>query len=192
MAESTISEIEAGAGEVKLQVATTEDADLLGALAAEIFQATFGPDEKNDPQDMANYIRQAFGRDRMIAELTDPDSRFFLAHVGEEAIGYAKLRGKDGLDAHLPECVPASDAMELQRLYVQAAWHGRGAAHALMQACIDYSRQAGCRTLWLGVEESNRRAYRFYTKWGFQHVGAHIFLFGNDAQADHVLLKQLC
>jgi ribosomal protein S18 acetylase RimI-like enzyme len=176
-------------GEATVRVATPEDADLLGTLAAEIFVTTFGAD--NDPQDMADYVRQAFSRDRMTAELRDAGSRFFLVQVEGQPIGYAKLRRSNGLGGGVPACVPDPDAVELQRIYVLAAWHGSGAAQMLMQACVDYARQIGSRTLWLGVEEDNRRAYRFYAKWGFQQVGTHTFVLGSDAQNDHVLLKQL-
>ena len=45
--------------------------------------------------------------------------------------------------------------------------------------------------MWIGVEEQNKRAYRFYTKYGFKKVGTHVFMLGEDEQHDSVLVKNL-
>jgi ribosomal protein S18 acetylase RimI-like enzyme len=81
--------------------------------------------------------------------------------------------------------------LELKRLYVARAWHGRGVAQALMDAALDAARARGARTLWLGVWERNPRAVAFYGKYGFTRVGEHTFLLGADPQTDWVLARPL-
>lgn len=81
--------------------------------------------------------------------------------------------------------------LELKRLYVARAWHGRGVAQALMNAVLDAARARGAKTLWLGVWERNPRAVAFYEKYGFTRVGEHSFILGSDVQTDWVLARPL-
>ena len=81
--------------------------------------------------------------------------------------------------------------LELKRLYVAAAWHGRGVAQALMDAALMAARTCGARTLWLGVWERNPRAAAFYAKHGFRRVGEHTFVLGEDVQTDWLLARPL-
>ena len=79
--------------------------------------------------------------------------------------------------------------MEIQRFYVDHAWHGQGVARQLMAACVATARARGGATVWLGVWERNARAIRFYTKHGFTDVGTHDFLLGSDRQTDRVMSR---
>jgi ribosomal protein S18 acetylase RimI-like enzyme len=76
---------------------------------------------------------------------------------------------------------------EVQRIYADRAWHGRGVGSALLTACVEQSRAWGCDVLWLGVWEQNPRGIAFYEKWGFRRVGEQRFLVGTDSQRDHVM-----
>jgi GNAT superfamily N-acetyltransferase len=76
---------------------------------------------------------------------------------------------------------------EVQRIYADRAWHGRGVGSALLKACVEQSRAWACDVLWLGVWEQNPRGIAFYEKWGFRRVGAQRFLVGTDSQRDHVM-----
>jgi GNAT superfamily N-acetyltransferase len=77
-----------------------------------------------------------------------------LAAIGAEVIGFAAT--SDSRD----ESPPAP--RELNAMYVRAAWHGTGVAHALMRAVLD---PAADTSLW--VFEENPRAQAFYRKYGF-------------------------
>ena len=90
-----------------------------------------------------------------------------------------------------PEPVRGPAPLELKRLYVVRAWHGRGVAHALMEAAIAAARARGAQTLWLGVWEHNPRAFAFYSKYGFTRVGEHVFQLGSDSQTDWVLERAI-
>jgi diamine N-acetyltransferase len=60
-----------------------------------------------------------------------------------------------------------------------------------MRAVEDTARQAGARTLWLGVWERNPRAIAFYAKCGFTDVGEQAFMVGSDRQRDRVMARSL-
>jgi GNAT superfamily N-acetyltransferase len=80
-------------------------------------------------------------------------------------------------------------AAEIQRLYVDAKWHGKGVAHALMDSLLDAAVAGGADAVWLGVWERNPRAISFYAKRGFSVVGEHVFVVGSDSQRDLVLAR---
>jgi ribosomal protein S18 acetylase RimI-like enzyme len=62
-------------------------------------------------------------------------------------------------------------------------------AHALMTAALAAAVERGAETIWLGVWERNPRAIAFYRKWGFEDVGSHDFLLGNDRQIDRLMVR---
>ena len=142
-----------------------------------MFHETFAPD--NDPMDMHAYLSDAFTPDKQAAEIADPSRVCLIAEVGDAMAGYAMLR----VDADDPT-VPGDQPVELQRFYVDHAWHGRGVASRLMASCLHAAQERGGVTLWLGVWERNARAIRFYTKQGFTDIGSQEFRLGSDLQTD--------
>ena len=177
---------------ITIRPATAADAAPLSAFAAQVFAATFGPD--NTPEDMALYLAEAFAPERQAAEIADPAGAVLVA----EALGAAGVPDAAGPGiagyAHLvagpaPAAVTGPAPVELSRLYVAPAWHGRGVAAALMDAALDAARARRARTLWLGVWERNPRAVRFYEKYGFRRVGEHAFTLGRDVQTDWIMAR---
>jgi GNAT superfamily N-acetyltransferase len=118
--------------------ATLADAPRLSRLAAATFQETFERD--NTPEDMARYVAEAFTLDRQAAEITDPGGVVLFAErpgtSGEaELVGYVHLAS-----GPVPAAVQGPAPLELKRLYVARAWHGRGVAQALMDAALQAAR----------------------------------------------------
>ena len=163
--------------DLTIRRANREDGGLLAELGARTFAETFATD--NSPEDMAAYIAASFNLRQQMAELADPASTFLIAEVGGAAAGYAKLHAGEPLEG-----VEGANPVELVRLYASREWLGRGVGQALMCACVDEARQAGHRTIWLGVWERNGRAQAFYRKWNFRAVGEHVFQLGSDPQTD--------
>ena len=56
-----------------------------------------------------------------------------------------------------------------------------------MAATLDAAAAAGAATAWLGVNEENARAIRFYEKHGFVKVGRKHFRLGDRLEDDWVL-----
>lgn len=128
---------------------------------------------------MQLYLSTWFTVEQVTNELHDSQSLFLIAEVAGAPAGYAKLQ-----EGAPPECISDPQAIELSRLYVEPQHLGSGVGPALMQGCLAEARQRGHRTVYLGVWEHNHRAQAFYRKWGFEKVGEHIFMMGNEAQTD--------
>lgn len=178
--------------EIVVRPATLADAPRVSQLGAATFRDTFAG--ANTPEDMAHYLDTAFTPERQAAEISDPAGAVLLATYGSgsaeangaELVGYAHL-----LSGLVPGAVRGPAPLELKRLYVARAWHGRGVAQALMNAALDAARGRSAETLWLGVWERNARAVAFYRKYGFERVGAHTFALGADQQTDWILARSL-
>lgn len=175
--------------DIRIREATTDDAPALSRLAGTTFREAF--ESENAPEDMAQYLAEAFNPERQSAEIADADSVVLLAEhsnasEARELVGYAHL-----VSGPAPAAVTGPAPLELKRLYVLRARHGQGIAQALMDATLDAARTRRAQTLWLGVWERNPRAIAFYAKYGFVRVGEHTFRLGADAQTDWLLARPL-
>jgi len=105
---------------------------------------------------------------------------------GTQLAAFAQVRRGEA-----PPCVTGPSPVELHRFYVDAPWHGSGAARQLMGEVLGAARALGGRTLWLGVWERNPRAIRFYEKCGFTIAGVQDYFVGSDRQYDRVMVAAL-
>ena len=167
-----------------IRLATRADLETLTALAALTFYDAFV--QTNTPENMQAYMSEAFTVSQFTFEWEDPCATFYLAESHDRLVGYAKLfRGET------PACVIEQNAIELSRLYVAQDHHGAGIGPALMQHCLDEARCENFKAMYLGVWEHNPRAQAFYRKWGFERVGEHVFLMGDDPQIDWWMARSL-
>jgi ribosomal protein S18 acetylase RimI-like enzyme len=83
------------------------------------------------------------------------------------------------------------NTIELQRLYIDTAYHGKQIGKNLMEKALIYARENRYDWIWLGVWERNFNAQHFYAKWGFEKFGEHVFQMGDDPQIDWLLKKKL-
>ena len=67
--------------DIFLKKCTEADADILRSLLAKTFSDTFA--RMNTPENMELYLTQAFARDRMLEELRDQDSAFYLLYQND-------------------------------------------------------------------------------------------------------------
>ena len=169
---------------IHIRAASEIDLPALRSIAEATFRETFSVD--NQPADMEQYLRDAFGESQMSAELSDPANTFFLAWTEPSGspVGYAKLR-----DGTPHPCVVGHDPVEIERIYVDASALGCGVGAALMQALLTAARALNRRTVWLGVWEHNPHAISFYRRWGFETVGSHTFRLGSDDQNDLIMAR---
>ena len=170
--------------EISIREAAIADAAALTELAFTTFWDAFAGHPKNAPDDLDAYMKKAFNVEQTSTELSDAKSLFLLAEIDGELAGYSKL-----VFDYIEPGVAAERPVELNRLYSQQKYLGRGVGQTLMDACFDRARHAGSDVMWLGVWEYNPRAQRFYEKNGFRVVGTHTFQLGSDPQTD--LLMQI-
>ena len=165
---------------IEIREGGPEDVELLAELGATAFTEAF---PSNDLTDMEQHVANEYSHDAIAAELAAPGSRFFIATVADEAVGYAFLQR----DVH--EAVPGANPIELNRIYALQGWVGKGIGDALMERCLTAARAEGHDVIWLGTWDQNARAIRFYEKWGFEKVGTKTFLIGSDLQSDVVMAR---
>jgi ribosomal protein S18 acetylase RimI-like enzyme len=82
-------------------------------------------------------------------------------------------------------------AVELSKIYVLPRSHGTGAAAELMAEALARASRRGAAGVWLGVNQLNERAQRFYAKSGFTRVGTKRFLVGERYEDDFVYERRL-
>jgi diamine N-acetyltransferase len=164
------------------------DAAALAALGARTFADTFGAD--NSPDDLSAYLAGAYGAPQQRAEIDDPAVITLLVESNGRASSSLVAFGQVRRGA-APPCMTLPEPVEIWRFYVDRAWHGRGVAHALMDAMLEAGRQLGGASVWLSVWERNPRAIAFYTKCGFTTVGSKVFIVGTDHQTDCVMAREI-
>ncbi|AXY73836.1 GNAT family N-acetyltransferase [Paraflavitalea soli] len=169
---------------ITIRRATAEDAGMIADLSRQTFYDSFAAD--NTPEDMEKFMNEEFTREKLMAEVTAPDSIFLLAVAEEVVVGYARLR-----EAPNPPGLGDKPAIEIARIYAVSNTIGKGVGSALMQECLSIAQDKKKALIWLGVWEHNQRAISFYTKWGFRKFSDHIFVVGNDPQTDWLMQKEL-
>jgi ribosomal protein S18 acetylase RimI-like enzyme len=167
-----------------IRKATPLDALPLAQLAERSFRETFAA--MNTAEDMELHCRNSYSEARQAGEIANPMMATLLADWEGAPIGFAQLRW-----GNAPSCVAGDAPAEIQRIYVAAAWHGKGVAQALMAACMAELKARGSSVAWLGVWERNPRALAFYGKLGFIACGEQVFPLGNDPQRDIVMARPL-
>ena len=164
--------------------ATTADAALLAEVAARTFYDTFA--DSNTPEDMEKFLSSTYSEEIQRKEIEDGTMTTLLAECAGTVAGFAQIKM-----AKAPDCVKGPSPIEIKRFYVDKPFHGRGVAQELMRTAEEIARDAGAKTIWLGVWEHNDRAIAFYRKIGFFPVGSQPFLVGTDLQTDLVLERPL-
>jgi GNAT superfamily N-acetyltransferase len=74
-------------------------------------------------------------------------------------------------------------------MYVLPDRHGAGASAALMATALAWAEDGGAASVWLGVNQRNERAQRFYAKHGFATAGTKTFRLGTRIENDYVMVR---
>ena len=174
------------AGNHGVSIRLAEQADLhpLRSLAISSFDRTYRP---HFPAHILDpYMESAFSEAALATELADPLNCFLLALDDASLAGYLKLRVGER-----PDCISQNNALEVERIYADPAFKRRGIGSALMTAAESEAAARGFREIWLGVWEHNTDAAAFYQARGFQVFGKKIFMMGEDAQTDLVMVRRI-
>ena len=169
---------------VQTRKAKFQNVENLLILAIKIFKETF--ESQNNPDDFKKYLDEAFNLEQFKKEFNEAGSQFFEVVEDEVLIGYARIRENKEADLFL-----GKSHVELQRIYIDAPWQGKGIASQLLKACEDHAQNSGKEWIWLGVWEHNPKAQHFYKKYGYEKFSEHQFMVGNDEQTDWLMRKRL-
>lgn len=161
-----------------------EDIETLQKISRQTFTETFG--SQNTAEDLAKFLNEEYDFDKLKAEVENPESFYYFCYFEDELAGYLKLNiGLAQTEADYPE------ALEIQRIYVLREYQGQKIGLAMMQHALAVAKKLKKPQVWLGVWENNFKAQAFYQKFGFEKVGSHDFVLGDDIQTDYILMKKL-
>jgi ribosomal protein S18 acetylase RimI-like enzyme len=167
--------------DIKIQKVIIDNLDQLQKIGRQTFFETFSAG--NTEENMAKYLNEGFSIEKLTAELSDQNAEFYFALLNENVIGYLKLNFGSSQTELKDE-----KALEIERIYVLKAFHGKNVGQLLYNKAIQIASQKNATYVWLGVWEENPRAIRFYKKNGFVEFDKHVFILGNDAQTD-IMMK---
>jgi len=174
---------------LRIALADADRRDELADVAARTFPLACPP--TSAAADVAAFIDEHLSPARFAHYLSDPDRAVFTATRDDRIIGYAvTIRGVPA-DPDVEAAVRTRPTVELWKMYVLPEAHGTGAAAALMTAALDHARTLSAASVWLGVNQRNARAQRFYGKHGFAVTGTKTSRVGAVLEADYVMVRPL-
>lgn len=166
--------------DVTISEGIADQAAALAETGQRLFVQTYG--NISGAEDLAAHLEDYFSLRVVAAELDNPDVRYFLARDDEDVAGYLKIRRGD-----VPDAVPASGAVEVQQLYVDADHQRKGIGRLLMDQAVSVAREEALDGVWLSVWEEADWAIHFYQAYGFHTVGTTDFWLGKSHYKDYLM-----
>lgn len=169
--------------------AVPRDAAELARVAAITFPLACPPSTTEAAK--AHFIATSLSESRFASYLAAEDHILLIAEVDGASAGYTMLVTGEPTDADVVAALRIRPTIELSKVYVMPDQHGTGVAAALMDASVAAARDAGAAGMWLGVNNENVRANRFYDKSGFEIVGMKKFRLGDVDEDDYIRERAL-
>lgn len=138
------------------------------------------------PASIERFIGEHLTAERFTEYVADPGRAVLVAEEGDRVVGYAMLVHGEPYDADVRAVVRHTPTTELSKIYVLPDAHGGGIARDLLAAAVDVARDISAAGIWLGTNQANERAQRFYLKSGFERIGAKRFWVGDHYEDDYV------
>jgi ribosomal protein S18 acetylase RimI-like enzyme len=160
------------------------DVTILQQISIDTFRETFAA--TNDASDLQQYLDTSYSLTKLTAEILNPESSFYLLYAADVPVGYLKVNFGAAQTEKYDE-----NTVELERIYLLAAYHGIGAGQFMLDSAIQFAKEARAHFIWLGVWEHNQKAIRFYEKNDFVITGSHVFQLGTDMQTDLLMKRQV-
>ena len=174
-----------------VHVATTDstDAEELAKFAARTFPLACPASVT--AENITSFINANLSVMSFTRYLADPERVILTASQAGRIVGYAMLVRGIADDADVQQAVSVRPAVELSKMYVLPDKHGTGVSTALMESALAAAAELGARCVWLGVNQQNARALRFYSKHRFRVNGTRAFQVGTRAEHDYVMVRTL-
>jgi GNAT superfamily N-acetyltransferase len=174
---------------ITVRHATWGDEQPLHALATLTFGLACPPG--TEQADIDAFVATHLSAERFADYLADPARTLLVVSDDDRPLGYSMLVRGPITDPDVAAVVDAATSVELSKFYLTAERHGSGAAHALMTATLEAAAATGAASCWLGVNQQNARAAKFYAKHGFDIIGVKRFLVGAEWHDDHIRRRPL-
>jgi len=177
--------------QITIRRAITNDAELLVALGKKTFFEKWK--DTTPAENMNHYLAETFTTEKLSEEIADASVIYLIAADNGNAVGYAKLmHTQPDIEVAEPGVnFTHQNPIEVSRIYVSPELIGKNIGARLMEKVFEIAKEENCDLIWLGVWEKNERAIAFYSKWGFEKYGEHLFMLGSDAQTDFLMSRKL-
>ncbi|WP_167044341.1 GNAT family N-acetyltransferase [Salinibacterium sp. ZJ454] len=169
---------------ITVRHAEPTDAAALHVVAGETFALACPPGTQQP--DIDAFIAEHLSEEKFRLYLADPDRALLIAEVNGVVAGYTMLVFGEPQDPDVAKAITVRPTAELSKCYVLSTQHGHGVASHLIAQSVEMAHQRGAVAVWLGVNQQNERANRFYEKNGFTRVGEKRFLVGSEWHEDFV------
>lgn len=167
-----------------ITLASVADASELERIAAITWPLASPPDMP--PDAIERFIDANLTRPHFEAYVADPDRRVLTARLDGTLVGWGLLVFGEPADPTVGPQLRLHPTVELSKIYVLTDHHGHGIAQALLTRALEEGRAGGATGMWLGTNQRNARAQRFYDKSGFTQVGTKQFDVGGRVEDDFI------
>lgn len=178
----------AALGPAQVRPARAADAEALAEVAARTFPLACPPSVT--AADTEAFIAENLSAEQFRRYLRDRRRHVLVAEVAGAVVGYTLLVVAAPENEQVRTAAPQAGA-ELSKCYVLEDFHGQGLAAMLLTETLAVAARIGLEAVWLGVNQANERAQRFYRKSGFERVGERTFTVGFRTEHDYVMAHTL-
>lgn len=127
------------------------------------------------------YMLEKFQSPAAIREQIEKGYAYYEVCESGQAVGYFAL---------VPS--PADGRMMLSKIYILAAFQGRGLGRAVISFAEKRCVETGHRTLWLTVNKNNVRSIAFYERAGFKKESSVVSdIGGGFVMDDYIMSKRV-
>ncbi|MCR8721793.1 GNAT family N-acetyltransferase [Pseudomonas syringae] len=169
---------------ITLRDASSADAICLSALGMQVFLDTYAT--QGIRESIAREALDAFSPQAFAHLLAEPATLIIVAESQGHLIGFAQLALRTD---HPMLGIPT--AAELQRLYVQERFTGRGAGRLLLEAAEQRAASGHATLLWANVWVGNPRALGFYPRQGYEVKGSPRYVFQGETHENCLFAKAI-
>jgi len=166
------------------RTAVASDALCLGVLATQVFLDTYAVDGIRPS--VAREAREHFSTDAIAVLLADSSITFLVAESAGHMVAFAQMTF-----GSTHELVAAENTVELNRLYVLDRFSGKGLGSALLRRAEALAAGQSASTMWLSAWAENHRALGFYTRQGYEDVGAGLYVYEGEEYETRVFVRDL-
>ena len=170
---------------IKIREAVIDDAGAIAQLGRLTFSETFGHLFR-DKNDLEEYFEKTFSTEKIRNSFTKPNNIFWISHVNDQPVGYAKLKIRSA-----SAFIQSEKTAQLQKIYVLKDFHSLKIGLELQKKLIAKAKEEGNESIWLSVLHTNDKAIRFYERNGFAEIGKHEFQIGKENFTFIVMSKSL-
>lgn len=164
--------------------AIPQDALCIGVLGMQVFLDTYATEGIRSA--IAKEALHAFAPESIAQLIAEPGTALIVAEVNNHLVGFAQIQLEAG-----HAMIDAANVAELQRLYIQERFTGRGIGNQLLHAAEQRAASAGAALLWATVWAGNARALGFYPRRGYAVLGAPTYTFQGETHENRLFGKAL-